>query len=533
MPDSKAIPVRELAIYLLKADKRPVEEFVPKRAQLKRFEIGEGTGKVGVLFVRPSKANPPRWAALFDEYLEPSDLGKTSSAAAVFLVQTKSRAFAITFGQGRHLLDDDSWEERFGLRVALNSIAPDRLRSLDKVTFDTISAHSRIQSSREASAGEFGLDVEQDLVRAVTGIPNDETAGRRLTGMDALHVSVRVDLVNLKALLRRYLGAFEDDSYKKTFPWVDHIAEVRSALLVGQLDGIACDKINKKEGGVWLSIPELVDWAKLTGFRFGAGPKAPTVPDVRLKYFLTDVKGGIIVTKRLLDARRVYALDGDDSVVHTWSVYKCLYAEVDYDGYKYVLTGGAWYRVDPDFVKSVDDAFASLPKWEETLPEYKHKDEGEYCKAVAPPGDANYALMDRKTIALGGRYDKIEFCDLFTSKKDLIHLKHYAASSVLSHLFAQGVVSGEAFRSEPQFRSEVLKLLPDSFRWPDEPPKAEDFRIVFGVISHTPGDLNLPFFSRVNVRQTARRLKSFGYRVAMTKVQVNEEFAKTKKYKPK
>ena len=230
-------PVRDLTVYLLKADNRQPEEFVPSRNKLRRFEIGEGTGRVGVLFVRPSRPKSPRWAAFFHEFVEPAELGRTSSTSAAFVVKTHGRTFAITFGQGRFLLEEDCWEERFGLKVALNTVGESSLRSVDKVTFDAIAAHTRTQSSRSASAMEFGLDVEQDLVRAVTGIPRDETVGRRVTGMDALHTSVRVNLKGLRGFLRRCLEKYEDLGYRRTFPWIDHVAEVSRPSLVEALAG--------------------------------------------------------------------------------------------------------------------------------------------------------------------------------------------------------------------------------------------------------------------------------------------------------
>src|SRR5258708_8193083 len=79
----------------------PSEEFLPKRKQLKIFQIGAGTGKVGDLFVKSPKANPPRWATLFAEYVEAAEMGRVSSSSAVFISKTHGRFFAITFGQGR------------------------------------------------------------------------------------------------------------------------------------------------------------------------------------------------------------------------------------------------------------------------------------------------------------------------------------------------------------------------------------------------------------------------------------------------
>jgi uncharacterized protein (TIGR04141 family) len=153
-----AVPVRDLTVYLLKDVDRAPEEFVPDRSRLKTFEIGEGQGKVGTLFVRMPKSRPPTWASLFKEFLDAADIGRTSSSSAIFLIRTQGRVFAITFGQGRFLLEDDCWEERFGLKVALNTVGESSLRSVDKVTFDAIAAHTRTQSSRSASAMEFGVD---------------------------------------------------------------------------------------------------------------------------------------------------------------------------------------------------------------------------------------------------------------------------------------------------------------------------------------------------------------------------------------
>src|SRR2546425_6910223 len=34
-------------------------------------------------------------------------------------------------------------------------------------------------------------------------------------------------------------------------------------------------------------------------------------------------------------------------------------------------------------------------------------------------------------------YSRVEFCDLYTDSQDIIHIKRYGGSSVLSHLFAR------------------------------------------------------------------------------------------------
>jgi uncharacterized protein (TIGR04141 family) len=80
--------------------------------------------------------------------------------------------------------------------------------------------------------------------------------------MDSLHAAVRVELANLRDLLSTYLDRFHDESYRASFPWVDHIAEVSNQHVVQTLDevlaeGIRADSLPR----CWLAVPEIIDWA--------------------------------------------------------------------------------------------------------------------------------------------------------------------------------------------------------------------------------------------------------------------------------
>src|SRR5690606_38340664 len=136
------------------------------------------------------------------------------TSAAVLLIPHQGRTFALTFGYGSFMLREGTWEENFGLRTTLNCIQRDRIRTIDRKTFEAIALHSREQSSRETGIEGFGLNPEQDLLRAVTGTPSDEAYGTRLTGMDSLTADLPLELADLPGLLERYLGASQRDDYK-------------------------------------------------------------------------------------------------------------------------------------------------------------------------------------------------------------------------------------------------------------------------------------------------------------------------------
>lgn len=536
MKSTHDVPQRDLTIFLLKDRLKEADEALRSRTGLRVFTVRTTAGgsEIGTLYVKAPRAHLPRWAAFFEDHLEVDQLGRVSSTAAVLLLKANRRWFAVTFGHGRFLLVPDCWEERFGLRVVLNSIEPDKLRSLDKRTFDALSTHSRIQGSREGSAPDFGLDIEQDLVRAVTGTPQDESLGKTVSGMDSLHAAVRTTVDDLKELLARYARKNDEDTYKTNFPWVDHIADVTDKTLVNDLDARLATTINGSRERCWLCVPEIIDWGRTGGFKYGAGPRSPEHSDLNFEGFLESVRDGVVDTA-LLKHRRVTRVDNEGAVLDEWSIYKCVYCEMDHLGHTFILSTGRWYRVDTNFVKVVNDYYATHPRYERDLQTYDDASEGDYCRRIANASPDSYALMDRRLISIGGAYGKVEFCDLFTSAKDLIHIKRYGASSVLSHLFSQGVVSGEAFKSDALFRTRVLEALPKSHRTFDATsiPQSGEYRVVFAVISDKTTPLALPFFSRVNVRQACRRLEAFGYRTALAKIQVSVQKAKLKKYPPR
>ncbi len=82
-------------------------------------------------------------------------------------------------------------------------------------------------------------------------------------------------------------------------------------------------------------------------------------------------------------------------------------------------------------------------------------------------------------------------------------------------------MSGELFCSIPEFRDGVNEHLSEAFRLTntERRPNTDEFEVVFGIVSRSRGPLTLPFFSRVNLRNAAERLRAFGYRVSVAKIQ--------------
>ncbi len=187
-------------------------------------------------------------------------------------------------------------------------------------------------------------------------------------------------------------------------------------------------------------------------------------------------------------------------------------------GDAFLLSGGKWYRVTKDFVKDVNAFVQGVPRHSFAFPLYGHENEAAYNREVANLDAEQLVLCDAKNISYGGGKSSIEFCDVYDRERTLIHIKRYGGSGVLSHLFSQGVVSGELFRSDQGFRKRVAEELGVSFE------EGKKYTVVFGIISKSKGnELDLPFFSRLNLRYAVRRLTSYGYNVAISKIGLREE----------
>ncbi len=518
--------VRPLTIYLLKNGMRSARDALEAPGKLRSFPIDIGR-VAATLFVKPSRVASPAWLAFFEGHLDLSDLLiRSASSAAVLVLSVAGRWFAVTFGYGRHLLRQGIWEANFGLKVTLNSIADSSIRSIDRKSFDAIARHTREEASRAGSIEQFGLNIEEDLLRAVVGKPEDETLGRRMAGMDALTATAAVNLTDLPGILERYLGQWRKRRYRKRYPWVDQVAEIRDSRQARNLDQQLVGRLARSElDHAWLAVPVPIDWSRVGGFQFSMAEGANMYDDLHLQAFLASLRDPASLSPEMLKRKSVYCLDPDGShEIDKWSVYDCLYAESRVGDDVFLLTGGRWYRIAHQFVQRIAQDTAKLTATQYPLPPYQHQSEYAYNKSVARR-DAAIALMDQNNIRYGGGASQIEFCDLFIGKRVMIHVKRYGGSSVLSHLFSQGVVSATLFLQDSEFRQEVRKKLASGHRAgvPVGRPRVDRYEVAFAIVSRSAGELVLPFFSKVNLRNAARTLMGLGYRVTLTKIDNESE----------
>ena len=205
-------PKNKLAIYLIKEEFLEDKDILKNIAGLQSINLGDS----GIIYFGDSFKFPPSWVNKFFG----SSLGNSanklfnSSSKAILLINVKvaddkERIFAIPFGYGWTLINPGVWEERFGLKTALNVIDPNNLRSIDKNNMSLIPKIASEQLTKDGTFADFGIDIEQDLIRSVTGKTKDEKFGAIVTGKDALHLSVEINLGNIRDFLKLCFEKFE------------------------------------------------------------------------------------------------------------------------------------------------------------------------------------------------------------------------------------------------------------------------------------------------------------------------------------
>ena len=516
--------VRHLRILLLKKGVDDTNAF-KDLSSLKKFDASSTGAFSASLFLEKSSNRAPSWASFIQSGIKaqlPKMVNSTNSA--VLIVDAENRRFAFTFGFGRNLLNHDCYERDFGLKVALNTIDPENLRSVDVRTFEELTLHTRRQASRGSSLDTFGLNVTQDLMRSVTGKPRDAAIARVIAGSDGLAIAVEIDFSELGDKCAALLKAYGSQEYKKRFEFIDFLRSERDPKVVEKLNSQLVAKLNKGDlTGIHCGPPEPIDWENFDGFTYGAGKTTPDYSDIDIEEWLSSRDHSDPVSIEVLKSTRVGVRSGGSEIPQLkWSLYSCLVFE-NLSGIElYVLSGGDWFQIASSFVSRVDanikDLVADSPK----LPQAKKNEkEGVYNTRAAT--EKAFVLMDRKFSRIDG--SSIEFCDLFTPDSAIVHVKPYKSSATLSHLFSQAVVSADSFVDDNDFRKQAKAHIAKvdakiAGLKPDVRPQSDHFKIVYAIIAKNNGTwpLSLPFFSRLNLMNAADHLRRRNFSVSLVRI---------------
>lgn len=512
-----------LTIYASNPGVRDPDRLVLDRDEFEEvYRVRSSDGDyIGVLHTESQPVTPPKWQGFLQEGVD-EDLSLASTySSALLLIEVQDRLFALSFGYAYHKLNDAAIDQRFGLRATLNAIKPSSIRSIDRKIFDSVHRQAREQASVASEIEVFGINTNRDLLRAVTGRPDEDAPGSQMTGKDRLSLRVDCTVDDLPELLESLLELSERDTYRENYSWIDKIKEVRSRELRAELDVELARRIGERElDHIWLVPPNIIDWSETGGFKFRQAQSAGLFLDLLWEHYFEDRRPPGDFQPHHLDDDRVWRLDAEELIeIESYSLGRCVAAEIRYNDSLYVHSNRTWYEIDSDFAESVNQFIEDLDTTDVDLPPYRDSEEAIYNERVSEESEGYLCLMDRNNIRPSEDESHIEFCDLYSLNREMLHVKRYGGSSTLAVLFSQGQVSATTLFGHEGFRQNVVEELPDSHNnIPIDNINPRDFEVAFVVVTKPGKELSLPFFARVDLRETVRTLRPTGCRVTLTPV---------------
>lgn len=523
------IKTQRLSIFLLKTTVSNYEDCLDGDVS-HEYDIDKKLFIAGKIFVGNERVKQPDWVS----FLEQGTANKASlpelensSNRAVIIIHEQNRFWAIPFGYGRYMIREDVIESRFGMKVVLNVVDPDKLLSIDMTRLNDLSVHARMQATRNSGKDDFGYDIVNNLMQAVTGVPNDPILGSVVSGREQVVVNPKIEFVGIKTLLQTLLIHYKKKDYLRSFEWIDDVLEESDPNIITELNEKLLEVLNNRTvGNISFAPPQPIDWTEIDGFSYTN--KGDKVIDLSIEGFYDSLDAGFVITMEFLKYRYVYVWDiKAGGPLSKWSSSNCLNVDVTHKKHRYVLAQGQWYRIDKNLVDETVEAVRNIKTSKIKFAECKTDEkEQTYNERLVLLNKDNMVLLDRQNIKCKSARTEIEPCDVFTLNKEFVHIKTKSSSATLSHLFAQGKISAEAFAGDDTFRrilkSKVASLKKDfESLVPEVMPNSREFTVVFAIIDHSdkPIHESLPFFSLLNLKLTADHLRMLGFKVSVAKIQ--------------
>lgn len=510
----------KLSIYLIKEgiDEANIFEKDSNVRLLKEYNTNKK------LYYLSSWIHSPIWIKDFFG-MECNELKQANSRAILIdkvSIDGEERFFALAFGYSKNLFAEDVIEEQFGLKIVLNTVGINDIRKISKVSVGSNQKQSQEQMPKATNINEFGFDLERDLIKSVTGKCNNEIFEKaNLIGGDIFSVLVERDINNIEDFLIYCYKKYKEEKYKENFEWIDNIKEVRLKREKEQLDNLLIQYINdEKFDCVWMSIPEVIDWEKISGFNYTNNDEI--YDDIVIEKVIESLRNNLTDIEQL-KRKKIIMADVEGKEVEKWNAYKCIIAEIQFKENSYCLNNGKWYCINKAFSDKIEREYNNIEISDLEFIEYNSnmKDEDDYNERLSNSLSNAYLIHKIGEIPFGGgKGNKIELCDIMTQDNKLIHIKKNGGSSYLSHLFNQAAVSAELLL-DANFRNKVNAKM-NEFKFDKKFPndfRANDYTIIIGIINkYNEERPKIPFFSKVSLRYTINSMKNIGYKVQLKNI---------------
>jgi uncharacterized protein (TIGR04141 family) len=370
---------RSISVRILKSDVEDPAEALKAGNRLAEVPLADRPGNKR-LFAGQVYRSRPRWLTFFDDVEQTAMRGLFGAGPGAVLFVRDSRAdmarrwIAICFGMGFQALRSETLESHAGLKIAMNRIGPNLLRSVDTRKPEDATLQTRSQNSRAGMIYDFGVSPNSIILQSITGRCADPVFGTMISGADALRITCDIDYASVDNKTAEIIDAYEDEEYRTRFPWFGNVSAIRDKQRVDQLDSELLTMLSERRiDSIHFAPPEIVDYQQIDDFKFtGMGRADPGFEEPQISDYLDHVAGDLTTEKLKRDKVRTSGV-GDERYLDRWSVYNCISAELVIDGVMYVLSAGKWYSVLESFVERINNDVDSIPVANLQLPRARER----------------------------------------------------------------------------------------------------------------------------------------------------------------
>lgn len=513
-----------------------------------------------ILYKKDKVPTNPSWYELFNEKIWDNrteiDINRTSSDGLSLIKKltynNKIYVFVLNFNTGRYNINPKIIDKNFGLYTAQKMILSGdaQLKNTSIRSLEENPINKNVAFGEEINATTYQTNLEpNDYVRELNiSVNNSETFKKMIGKNGSLNVRILfeeneipcIDHLDNKLIdiIKIYESITADEInllYKGLRPLEDDAFEELELALDEKISGF-----NSSHDGFYLFEPESdFDFSRIQKYEF----KICTIENNRKR--IDRFEENEFNLDKYLAYRQEPTLENlkNDSIKFIdendfskeWSIYECLYGEMEYNNRVYILSTEKWFEIEKNKFKRInndiraiqDDTFTVTTNLKvQVASEIKNIKLNEpNIKKIDKERIFNRKLCEEKN---GELFDEIakqikieddafEVCDVYLpQEKEFIHskIKNGSSASALGHLFNQAYVSGYSYvRFKNAFVEKVNNLIADSKKHITQIHGDYTIRL---LIINTSRTNKLSFFAKIILDEKIAQLKGYGYTVKLT-----------------
>jgi uncharacterized protein (TIGR04141 family) len=468
------------------------QDFIEGYSTANAMQIEEGETKA-IFYKRLGQRKQPDWVKYFQDKIGGLDISqmfpKSQTSGASLFIQADTRVFAINFGtMGRFNIQRNAIDSNFGIYTAnkfLNSDDNSTLKSVSSRVNETNPVNKQRQYGANISNNQFFITMEDnEALRELAVFNRDSDDIRRIIGKyGSLNVQFVFDegeipcLQHLPAKLKKILEIYNSvtkDDVKQLFKGLLPLNKEESK----KLDLVLPTQLKNSPDSFFLFEPEIdFDLSLVSKFKIETDNGVSESDELALNDYLQLVANP---QKQNLEDDSILVLDEDDKQIKKWSVFECLYGEIEHNGTNYILSHGEWFEIAKDryerITKKIDEIIDPAfqvsdgvkDQTKKEIEKIKHMGQNQkinkenifnskLCEHL------NGVLFDEGKRQITLYDDRFEICDILTpADKRFFHVKYNYGASALSHLFNQGFVSAKSYaKFKGEYAAKVNAHIPN------------------------------------------------------------------------